>query len=111
METLIHKAAEYAETRIELLRLKTISKSSTVISDLLTQLIIAVLILLCFSIFNMGLALLIGHAVGKFYYGFFILSGFYGLALFIFILVRKSHVKKAIANSILKKILDAPHGS
>lgn len=60
-----------------------------------------------FSLFlNIGIALMIGKYLGQFYYGFFIMSGFYVLVGFIFYLYQQSLIKNPVCNFIIKKILN-----
>src|SRR6478736_37710 len=93
-ESLFGRAGEYFETRVELMKLKSIDKSSDIISSAISRLAIIVTIL----ILTIGLALLIGEQVGKSYYGFFIVGGFYIFIAFIGYLVRNRLLKTPIAN-------------
>ena len=107
-ESLLSRAGEYAETKATLFKLKIADKTSDTVSDAASTLVVGLFVgffLLCFSI---GLALLIGEWLGKNYYGFFIVSGLYGIAGIIFHLNRKSLVKTPVSNFIITKILKKP---
>jgi len=107
-ESLISQAGEYAETKATLFKLKIADKTSDTVSDVASTMVVGLflgLFLLCVSI---GLALLIGEWLGKNYYGFFIVSGIYGIAGLIFHLNRKSLVKTPVSNFIITKILKTP---
>jgi hypothetical protein len=106
METIIQQTGEYLETRMELIRLKTISKSSQVVSNLLTRILLVAITLLFFSLFNIGVALWIGDSLGKLYYGFFLVAGFYAVAGVIFYLIRDRFIQEPISNLIISKFLD-----
>jgi len=79
IESLIEKGEQYGKTTLELIKLKTIDKSADVASTLVSWVIVIVLIVLFFFIINIGLALWIGELLGKSYYGFFVIAGFYAL--------------------------------
>ena len=107
-ESLISQAGEYAETKATLFKLKVADKTSDTVSDVASTIVVWMFIgffLLCFSV---GLALVIGEWLGKNYYGFFIVSGVYGIAGIIISLNRKSLVKTPVSNFIITKILKTP---
>ena len=104
-ESLLSKAGEYAETKATLIKLKFADKTSDTVSDAASSMVVGIFVgffLLCFSV---GLALWLGELLGKNYYGFFIVSGAYGIAGIVFHLNRKSLVKKPVSNFIITKIL------
>lgn len=106
VESLINSAKSYVETRIDLLKLKAIDKSSSFISLLLSMIIVILIAFICMLLLSVGIALWIGACLGKTYYGFFIVAGLYlitGLVLFVF---RNKWLKLPIANSMLKNLLD-----
>ncbi len=106
IDALIEKGEQYGKTTLELLKLKTLDKSSDVISNLVSWLIVFVFAVLFFLILNIGVALWLGGLMGKSYYGFFAVSGFYGLLALIFGIFRKQLVKKPLNNSIIEQVLD-----
>ena len=106
VESLIDRVKIYVETRIELLRLKAIDKSSSFLSLLISMIIVILMSFIFIILFSVGLALLIGEMLGKTYYGFFIVAGFYllvGLILFAF---RNKLLKTPIADSMIKNLTD-----
>jgi hypothetical protein len=106
IEELIEKVEQYGKTTIELLKLKTLDKSSDVISNLISWLIVVIFAVLFFLILNIGLALWIGEIMGKSYYGFFVISGFYALLALIFGIFRKQLIKNPVNNSIIEQVLE-----
>jgi len=106
IESLIEKGEQYGKTTLELIKLKTIDKSADVASTLVSWVIVIVLIVLFFFIINIGLALWIGELLGKSYYGFFVIAGFYALLSIIFGLFREKLIKKPVNNSIISQVLD-----
>ena len=106
IESLIEKGEEYGKTTIELLKLKTLDKSADVASNLVSWLIVLVFAILFFLILNIGVALWLGEILGKAYYGFFIVSGFYGLLALIFGIFRKQLIKTPVNESIINQVLE-----
>ena len=106
IESLIEKGEQYGKTTIELLKLKTLDKSADVASTLISWAIVIVFAVLFFLILNIGLALWIGEIMGKSYYGFFAVAGFYALLAIIFGIFREQFVKNPINNSIITQVLE-----
>jgi hypothetical protein len=104
MELLFEKASDYLETRLDLFKLKATQKSTDVISSLASRLILILIISLVVFMVNIGLALLLGEALGKSYYGFFVLGGFYLLVGVIFQAFKNKWVEEPVSNAIIKKL-------
>ncbi len=105
MEAILKKAGEYLETRMEIVRLKTVDKSSEIISTALSELVMIIVIGLSISILSVGLSILIGSAIGAMYLGFFIVGGCYAfVAIFLFVF-RKEWLRGYFRNLMLDKIL------
>ena len=105
VETLFEKAEECGKTTLELLKLKTIDKSADIVSSFAMQLSFFGIIALSVIIVNIGLSLWIGDLLGKSYYGFFAIAGFY---LLIAILLRSfGHIwiKLPVSNYIISQLL------
>ena len=106
IDALIEKGEQYGKTTLELLKLKTLDKSSDVASNLVSWLIVFVFAVLFFLILNIGVVLWLGGLMGKSYYGFFAVSGFYALLALIFGIFRKQLVKDPLNNSIIEQVLE-----
>jgi len=106
IESLIEKGEQYGKTTLELLKLKTIDKSADVVSTLVSWAIVIVFAVLFFLILNIGVALWIGELLGKSYYGFFVVAGFYALLAILFGIFRKQMIKRPINNSIVEQVLE-----
>lgn len=104
MELLFEKASDYFETRLDLFRLKATQKSTDIISSLASRLILMLIVTLIVFMVNIGLALLLGDALGKSYYGFFVLGGFYLLVAVIFQVSKGKWVEDPVSNAIIKKL-------
>jgi len=103
-EALFAKAGDYIETRIDLVKLKTTRTTSDIVSSILSKVIVGLFVLIFLMMVNIGLAILIGSALGKTYYGFFILGGFYGLLAIVFHLFRRDWIKNPVSSKIIKKM-------
>ena len=106
IESLIEKGEQYGKTTLELLKLKTIDKSADVASNLVSWLIVIIFAVLFFLILNIGVALWLGEILGKSYYGFFVVSGFYALLALVFGIFRKQLIKEPLNNSIIEQVLE-----
>lgn len=105
-ESLIEKGEQYGKTTIELLKLKTLDKSADVVSNLVSWLIVVIFAVLFFLILNIGVALWIGELLGKSYYGFFVVSGFYALLALVFGIFRKQLIKMPVNETIINQVLE-----
>jgi hypothetical protein len=106
IEKLIEKGEQYGKTTLELVKLKTIDKSSDVISNLVSWLIVILFAVMFFTLLNIAIALWLGEIMDNSSYGFFTVAGFYALLTLIFIIFRKQLVKKPVNNTIVKQLFD-----
>jgi hypothetical protein len=106
IESLIEKGEQYGKTTLELIKLKTLDKSADVASDIVSWLIVVIFASLFFLILNVGIALWIGDLLGKSYYGFFVIAGFYAVLALVFTVFRKQMIKKPVNNSIITQVLN-----
>ena len=104
IELLFERAAEYGKTSFELIKLKTVDKTSDIVSSLIPHSVVVVLIASFLFFFNFGLAFWLGEVLGKAYYGFFVVAAFY-CVLGIVLLFLHKWVKKIICNYIIKLVL------
>jgi hypothetical protein len=106
-EPLIEKGIQYGQTTFDLLKLKTIDKSTDVVSNVVSWVVVILLAVLFFFTANIGLALWLGEFFEKSYYGFFIVAGFYLLLTLICWLFRRPLIKRPVNNSLVKQLLDS----
>ena len=104
IETLLERTGEYIKTTIELTKLKAVDKVSDSISSIVSRTVSALLLIMFFLMGSIGISLLIGDALGKSWYGFLIVAGFYGLLGFVLFFFLHNWLKKLIGNVIIKKI-------
>lgn len=104
--TVLENAGDYLETRLDLLKLQAVNKSSDVTSSVVSRMIILLMVAFAIFILNMGLALWVGELLGKVYLGFFVIAGFYMLVGLILHLFRNSLLKEPVSTMIIKKMLN-----
>ena len=104
-ESLLKSTAEYGIASLELLKMKTLDKTSNVISSFMPHVVVYVIIGSFMLFANLGLALWLGEILGKIYFGFLAVAAFYGfIALLIQLFFRKL-LKKMFCNYIIKQVL------
>ena len=105
IKSLIDKSKDYLDTKIELTRLKTIDKSADVLSTVVVMVSMLFVSVLLIFFASVGLALLIGHTLGAYHYGFFIMAGLYAIILLVIYVKREKWIKTPIANELINKML------
>ena len=105
IEALLESAADYGKTSYELVKLRTIDKTSDVISTLIPHAIVF-LVLTSFLLFlNLGVAFWLGKILGNMFYGFFVVAAFYGIIGLILHFFVHDQIKKKISDYIIKQAL------
>lgn len=104
LESLFDRTTDYIETRVDLVKLKAIRKSSEVVSSLVSAIVLAVTFTFFLLLLTIALSLLIGECIGNASAGFFIMAAFYLIAGLIIYSRRSSWLKTPVINSIIKKI-------
>jgi hypothetical protein len=105
IESLLENATDYGKTSYELLKLKTVDKTSEVISTFVPHSVVFVLITVFILFFNLGLALWLGEILGKTFYGFFVIAAFYCITGVAAHFLMHKWLKKKVSNSIIKLLL------
>jgi len=106
LKSIVETLKEYLETRIDLVKFKTIDKSSSVLSSLVSSIVIILGIFLFAFLLCMGLSFYLGEILGKTYYGFFIVGGFFSLVIILLYLNRNKWLKTPFGNMIVKKMFN-----
>jgi len=105
IEPLLDKFEEYSKTSIDLLRLEAIDKIATYSSSFVYRGLLLFFVLMFIFIINIGASLWIGELLGKSYYGFFCVAGFYIVVTGFIYFFMRDWIKKSIGNSIVSEIL------
>lgn len=102
-KNLIDQLKEYVTTRIELLRIEFVEKSSSLISKIITGVIISIFSLFILIFLSIGLAVFLGNLVGSVAGGFFIVAGIFILIVIILAAGRKIFFETPLINYQIKK--------
>ncbi len=105
-ESLYEDAGNYLDTKIELLKLKAVDKTTDLTSSLIARICMLVTVMFAIIIFSIGLSLWIGEIVGKVYLGFFIVAAVYFVLALLLKLFKKSWIKEPLSSMLIKKMLN-----
>ena len=106
IQSLLERATEYGKTSFELIKLKTLDKSSDVVSSFIPHTVVFVIIASFMLFLNLGIAFWLGEILGKICYGFFLVAAFYGFIAIIIHFFMHKWLKKVISNYIIKQALN-----
>jgi hypothetical protein len=105
VEPLIEKATTYGKTSLKLIKLKAVQRASVMAPAIITKLITIILMSLFLLVLTIAVAIWLGDMLGKMYYGFFIVAGFYLLLVLCFQLFFKKGMKRSLGDWIVSEIL------
>lgn len=106
IELLLEKVKDYIETRIELLKLRAIDKSSGILATVISVFVLAIFSIFFLILLSIGLALWIGELLGKSYYGFFIVALVYIIIGLVIFFSRNKWIKPPVESMMIKSFLD-----
>ena len=105
IDILLSDAGDFIETRTTLWKLKTIESLADVSGELVAGLAMIVITSFVVILFSIGVALWLGELLGKSYYGFFVMGGFYTVVALIILARRQRWLKDTFSNMLIRKIL------
>ena len=105
LESLLDKATEYGKTSFELVKLKTLDKTTELVSSIIPHTIVILLVITFLLFMNVGIALWLGEMLGKVFYGFFVVAAFYLLIGIIIHFILNKWIKRLIGDYFIKRIL------
>ncbi|MDP3003813.1 MAG: hypothetical protein Q8N38_11870, partial [Bacteroidales bacterium] len=79
--------------------------TSDVVSTFIPHSVVFILIASFMLFLNLGLAFWLGEILGKTFYGFFVVSGFYGIIGIVVHLFMHKWLKKIVGNYFIKQVL------
>jgi hypothetical protein len=103
--SLLENATDFGKTSFEVVKLKVLEKTSDVASSVIPHSIVFILVASFLVFLNLGLAFLLGEILGKIYYGFFLVTAFYGIAGIVVHFFMHQWLKKIIRDYIIKLAL------
>jgi len=105
IEDLFHHAVDYSKTSFEIIKLKALDKGADVASSVIVRVIYLVIAAIGFIVLSVSISYWLGDILGKIYFGFLIVAGFWFVAgIFIYLFFNK-RIKKLLRNSIIRKAL------
>ena len=104
-ESLFNKTTEYLETKVDLMRLQAVSKTSEIISSIISKMVIICIMGMVMILVSIGFAIWLGTVLNKMYLGFFGVGVFYLLVILVLSLGRSQLMKAPLKDSIIKDLL------
>ncbi|MBL7882741.1 MAG: hypothetical protein JNL69_01630 [Bacteroidia bacterium] len=103
---LFERAEEYGKTSYELFKLKAIDKIAEMVSTIVSRVYFMIALAMFATTLNIGISIWLGEMLGKVYYGFFCVAGFYsiiGIVLFFFL---HRPIKNKVSNRIISQMIN-----
>lgn len=105
IEALLEKVSDYGVTSFELVKLKALDKTSDAVSSFVPHLFVFIVITVFVLFINLGIAFWLGDILGKIYFGFMVVAGFYAIIGLILHFFMHQWLKKVVWNLIIKIVL------
>lgn len=105
IEPLIDKTEAYARNSFELLKLNALDKTGEVTSTIISRSLLVIAVSFLVFTLNIAVALWLGDLLGKAYYGFLIVAGFYALVTVILLMIHP-YIKSKANNAIIRKLFN-----
>jgi len=106
IESLVENVEKYTATTIELAKLKSILKTSDVLSKVAVTLVLLVIAFLVVVFLSTGAAFWLGELTGSVYAGFLLVGGFYALMGLLLYLLRKRLLNGPISNALINYFIE-----
>lgn len=106
IDILFEKANDYSKTTIELLKLKAIDKTTTVMASFTAKFLLAIVVTLFILVSTIGFSLWIGDLMGKSYYGFLIVAGIYFFVIVLLYTFQNKWIKLPTKNYFISEFLN-----
>ncbi len=104
IESLLESTFKYVVAETELLKLKTLNKTSDVVSGLVPHTVVFFILVLVLLFFNLGLAYWLGEIIGNNFYGFFVIAAFYAVVALVMHFFMHKWIKRKICNYLVKQM-------
>jgi hypothetical protein len=104
VELLFESLETYSKTTFELAKLKALESISKGIAAIFAKAGVAMMLLLFGVLLSIGVAMLLGDLMGKAYYGFFIVAGFYLIVGLLAHFYLYNWIKGPIGNTLINQV-------
>lgn len=105
IESLLARAENYKNSSLELLKLKSVDKTSDIASTVISRLLVVLTITFFALTLTIAISLWLGELLGKTYYGFLVVALVYGVTGLILYILHPS-IKKRLVNAIIIQMLN-----
>jgi cytochrome bd-type quinol oxidase subunit 1 len=106
IEGIISKVEGYSKTSIALAKLKAVQKIIPVATVFTSQMFVVGAFSMFVLLFNVGISLWLGELLGKIWYGFLAVAGFYLLLAVVLYFVLAKWLRKPVSRFIIKQALN-----
>jgi hypothetical protein len=106
VDPLIERAEIYSKISFELFKLKALDKTAGIASTFVSRGALVLMLSMFFILATIGASLWLGDLLGKSYYGFFCVAGFYAIIGGILYFCMHNWIKKRVSNSIISQMLN-----
>lgn len=106
IESLLENTFKYGIAEIELLKLKTLNKTTDVVSGMIPHAIVFFVLVLFLFFLNFGLAFWLGEIIGNNFYGFFVIAAFYAIVGLVMHFFMHKWIKRKIGNYLVKQMFN-----
>lgn len=100
---IVDQLKEYAETRFKLIKYEVIERSTSIVADIITDIVIIILWVLAFLFLSFTLALWVSDLLHSYWKGFGCVTAFYALLSFI-IMAAKRTFERPLINIMIRKL-------
>ena len=104
IESMLESTFRYGVAEIELLKLKSLSKTSDVVSGLIPHTVVLLILVFFLLFLNLGLAFWLGEIIGNNFYGFFVIAAFYAIVGLVMHFFMHKWIKRKIGNILIKQM-------
>ncbi|MEO7265134.1 MAG: phage holin family protein [Ferruginibacter sp.] len=104
VEELIDSLKEYVNNQIEIVKLKTAAKGSSIFANIVAAIVAAVFIFIFIIIASIALSIYLGQWLGDAWLGYLIVSGIHLLTGIIVWKVRDKLIRIPVMNAIIKEM-------
>lgn len=101
---IIDQAKEYVETRLKLLKLEVAERSTSIIANIVVELVVIISLVLTFLFASFTLALFLGDVLNSNWKGFGIVALLY-LLIAVILMVAKKPIERPIVNILIRKLI------
>ena len=105
IEPLLEKVEEYGKTSFDLIRFKALDNTADFLSSFAARSFALLSVFVFILMASIGLAVWIGDLLGKSYYGFLCVAGFYGILGFVLFFLAHKWIKRGISDVFVSQIL------